>query len=81
VTLSVQLVGVYLVFATLIIPALATRKMGSRAILAGYLLSGLAYAVGLTLSAAYDYPAGPLIVWLLAVFALLINGRSLLRVS
>jgi zinc/manganese transport system permease protein len=78
VTLSVQLVGVYLVFASLIIPALATRNL-VHGLPAGYLLGALAYTLGLGLSAAYDYPAGPLIVWLLAASALLVNARFLLR--
>jgi zinc/manganese transport system permease protein len=58
VTLAVQLVGVYLVFATLIVPALATR----RHLAACYLLSAAGYAVGLALSVATDLPPGPLIV-------------------
>lgn len=62
VTLSVQLVGIYLVFATLIIPALATRKL-----LAGYALAALGYAAGLILSALFDLPAGPAIVCTLAL--------------
>jgi zinc/manganese transport system permease protein len=82
VTLSVQLVGVYLVFASLIIPALATRRSGShRGLPAGYLLGTLAYTLGLALSAAYDFPAGPLIVWLLALIALSFNAVAAARRS
>jgi zinc/manganese transport system permease protein len=62
VTLSVQLVGVYLVFATLIIPALATRTL-----LAGYVLAACGYAAGLIVSASIDLPAGPAIVCTLAL--------------
>src|SRR2546423_14017254 len=36
VTVSVQLVGVYLVFATLIVPPLATRRMGRRRLVAAW---------------------------------------------
>jgi zinc/manganese transport system permease protein len=62
VTVSVQLVGIYLVFATLIVPALASRRLqrGRRA--ACYLLGALGYAVGLPLSAVTDLPTGPLVV-------------------
>lgn len=74
VTASVQLVGVYLVFATLIIPALATRRLGLRAgLAAGYALGACAYLCGLVLSALTDLPAGPLIVWVLALFGLLLG--------
>lgn len=58
VTASVQLVGVYLVFTTLIVPALATR----RRLVAGYLLGTCGYAAGLGISLFSDLPPGPLIV-------------------
>ena len=41
VTASVQLVGVYLVFASLMVPALATRSLRKHALAAGYAI-GLA---------------------------------------
>lgn len=65
VTVSVQLVGLYLVFTTLIVPALAARRYARRAIACGYALSALAYAAGLALSVASDLPPGPLIVWVM----------------
>jgi zinc/manganese transport system permease protein len=65
VTVSVQLVGVYLVFATLIVPALATRGFRRR-LPAAYALAALAYAVGLGLSVATDLPSGPLVVCVIA---------------
>ena len=71
ITASVQLVGVYLVFASLILPALAVRGMPSRAAVpAGLALGALAYAAGLAASAALDWPAGPAIVVALAGTAL-----------
>jgi len=66
VTLSVQLVGLYLVFATLIVPALATRAMRRGRLAACYALGALGYAGGLALSLLRDLPAGPLIVCVLA---------------
>lgn len=65
VTISVQLVGVYLVFATLIIPALAARRLRRR-LLWSYALAAGAYGAGLALSLASDLPAGPLIVCTMA---------------
>ena len=49
VTVSVQLVGVYLVFATLIVPALATRGFARWRLAAcyGYAVGALGYAAGL----------------------------------
>ena len=76
VTASVQLVGVYLVFSSLIIPALATRALqGRRRHVGAYCLGAVGYALGLGLSAVLDLPSGAVIVWALAacgvVFALM----------
>ena len=67
VTLSVQLVGVYLVFASLIIPALAIRNMRSQALSWGYLIGVLGYLAGLIFSSWLDVPAGAMIVWTLTL--------------
>jgi zinc/manganese transport system permease protein len=68
VTISVQLVGVYLVFSSLIVPALAVYRYAPRRRLwLGLGLSVLSYAAGLALSALLDLPASPLIVWVMAV--------------
>ncbi|MDH4275118.1 MAG: metal ABC transporter permease, partial [Gammaproteobacteria bacterium] len=68
VTASVQLVGVYLVFASLIIPALALRYWPPRWVLpAAYVLGASAYALGLALSTHWDLPSGALIVLCLAL--------------
>ena len=67
VTASVQLVGVYLVFASLIVPAIATRKMPARSGLAwAYGVGAGGYALGILLSALFDLPTGAMIVWALA---------------
>ncbi len=72
ITVSVQLVGVYLVFASLIVPALATAGMRGRSrLVAAYVIGALGYASGLALSAVLDLPSGALIVWTLAGCALL----------
>jgi len=71
VTASVQLVGVYLVFASLIIPALGTRmQRGRRRHVVAYGIGALGYALGLALSALFDLPSGAVIVWTLAACAL-----------
>lgn len=72
VTLSVQLVGVYLVFASLIVPALATVSLSAgKRLLPGYALAAMGYASGLALSWLFDLPSGAVITWMLALFALL----------
>lgn len=72
VTASVQLVGVYLVFTSLIVPALATLRWKGRARVAiGYAVGALGYAIGLALSAVWDFPSGPTVVCTLAAVALL----------
>ena len=70
-TASVQLVGVYLVFSSLIIPALGTRDHdGARRLRIAYTVGALGYALGLALSALFDLPSGAVIVWTLAACAL-----------
>ena len=71
ITASVQLVGIYLVFASLILPALAIRQLSAGALPLGYLISVLAYALGLYLAALADLPAGAVIVVSLSVLSLL----------
>jgi zinc/manganese transport system permease protein len=70
VTVSVQLVGIYLVFATLIVPALATRRMSRARLAVCYLLGAVAYVTGLALSAISDLPAGPAIVCTISVLGM-----------
>ncbi len=77
VTASVQLVGVYLVFATLIVPALGSRNHAERRRLPlAYGISVAGYASGLVLSAALDLPSGALIVWCLAVLAVVAHAMA-----
>lgn len=72
VTASVQLVGVYLVFSSLIIPALATRTISKQttALFYAYLVGASGYLIGLLLSASTDLPSGAIIVWALVATAL-----------
>ena len=67
VTISVQLVGLYLVFASLIMPALATYFWRRARLAACYLIGIGGYAIGLLASAFLDLPAGAVIVWTLAL--------------
>jgi len=72
VTASVQLVGVYLVFSSLIVPALATLRLGGRRRLGlAYAVGAAGYALGLMLSAWLDLPSGAVIAWALAGCGLL----------
>jgi len=68
---SVRVIGVFLVFATLILPALAAHGLaGRRGLAVGYGVAAAGYALGLWLSVPLDLPAGPLIVCVLAALAL-----------
>ena len=71
VTISVQLVGLYLVFVTLVVPALATWYSRARRLLKGYLIGALGYVIGLAASLAADLPSGPMIVCAIAALGLL----------
>ncbi len=71
VTASVQIVGIYLVFASLIIPALATSRLQrGRGLAIAYVIGALSYFVGIVLSAAFDLPTGAIIVWAMAAIAI-----------
>ena len=72
VTVSVQLVGLYLVFTTLIVPALATRRFTRRRLTVAYALSVAGYALGLVTSALTDWPSGPAIVWVMSALAVFV---------
>lgn len=82
ITSAVDLVGVYLVFASLIMIPLATRGFakGKSRLMTAYGLSALAYAIGLTASAWWDLPSGATLVWCLAlvglIFVLARSGKS-----
>ena len=82
VTSSVQLVGVYLVFASLIIPALGSRRYAANLSLnVAYGIGVLGYGFGLFLSSILDLPSGAVIVWTIGFFALLprylIKGKQI----
>ena len=78
VTVSVQLVGVYLVFASLIVPALASHGLQQRRLATGFAIGAAGYAGGLSLSVLADLPAGAASVWMLAAAGLVV---ALLRAS
>ena len=67
VTASVQLVGVYLVFASLIVPALATHKLHNKRMVIAYAIGVTGYAAGLLFSVWLDLPTGAAIVWAMAL--------------
>ena len=70
ITSSVQLVGVYVVFASLILPALAVNTMTRRNVPVAMVASMLAVVGGISLSALGDYPAGPVMVFVFATVSI-----------
>jgi zinc/manganese transport system permease protein len=67
ITASVQLVGIYLVFASLIVPALSTWRQTKRRYLFAFVVGVTGYALGLLLSVWFDLPAGAAVVWAMAL--------------
>jgi zinc/manganese transport system permease protein len=71
ITASVQLVGVFLVFASLIVPALAARAVAARRPLVhGYAVGLGGYVLGLIGSTALDVPTGATVVCALVLTAI-----------
>lgn len=79
VTASVQLVGVYLVFASLIVPALATYRMRKWRMHCAFAIGIAGYALGLLFSTWLDLPAGAAIVWAMALLGGLFAGATKIR--
>lgn len=75
VTASVQLVGVYLVFSSLIMPALAVRQAPpGRQLALAWGAGALAYGLGLSVSAMLDLPSGAVVVIAMAVVCVLLSS-------
>ena len=69
ITSSVQLVGVYVVFASLILPALAARKGKGYVLWRAYASGAVAVIAAILVSAAADLPAGPFLALCFAISA------------
>src|SRR5882762_30612 len=80
VTVSVQLVGLFLVFSTLVVPALATFYSRPVRLLKAYSVGVLGYALGLVVSVVTDLPSGAMIVCAIVVvgvvFAAVLKPRA-----
>ncbi|HMH19889.1 MAG TPA: metal ABC transporter permease [Burkholderiales bacterium] len=81
VTMSLQLVGLYLVFITLVVPALATFYQRHRRYPKAYAVGVLGYAAGLLASLWLDFPSGAMIVCAIAAAGLLMAGLGRRRPS
>ncbi|MFO0997711.1 MAG: metal ABC transporter permease [Alphaproteobacteria bacterium] len=81
ITASVQLIGVFLVFASLIIPILtAVIVRAKRPVVTAYIVGLVGYSVGLACSAVFDFPTGAAIVCALFTIGLmtsLLAGRRM----
>ncbi len=75
VTASVQLVGVYLVFSSLIMPALAVRHAAARRQMPlAWAMGAAAYLIGLSASAVLDLPSGAVVVLAMALSGVLLSA-------
>ncbi|MQA66211.1 MAG: metal ABC transporter permease [Alphaproteobacteria bacterium] len=70
VTAAVRLVGVYVVFSSLILPALAVNTLDGPRLGMAWTSAGAAVAGGILVSGLLDLPAGPVLVVAFAVSAL-----------
>lgn len=70
-TASVQMVGVYVVFASLILPALAVNTMHGGRTVRAIAIGVIAVVAGIVVSALRDLPAGPVLVFTFAIAAIL----------
>ncbi len=69
-TASVQMVGVYVVFASLILPALAVNTLHGGRTIGAIAVGILAVIVGIVFSTLGDMPAGPVLVFTFAIAAI-----------
>jgi zinc/manganese transport system permease protein len=76
VTASVQMVGIYLVFSSLIIPALASRNATRLRLAKAYAVGALGYFFGLIASIVFDLPTGAIIVWAMAVVGIAFSAAE-----
>jgi zinc/manganese transport system permease protein len=76
VTVSVQLVGLYLVFSTLVVPALATYYVTHLRYFKAYCVGVLGYAVGLLASLWMDLPSGAMIVCAMVGIAMIVAAQG-----
>jgi zinc/manganese transport system permease protein len=79
VTASVQMVGVYLVFSSLIIPALASRNATRFRLAKAYAVGGLGYLFGLIASTLFDLPTGAIVVWAMAIVGIALSTMERTR--
>jgi len=70
ITFSVQIVGVYLVFSSLVIPAFVVYREKRSPLKHAFFLGGLGYIIGLFASMYFDIPTGATIVWSLFMISL-----------
>jgi len=81
VTVSVQLVGLFLVFTTLVVPALATFYSRHLRLTKAYTIGTLGYAAGLFVSVVTDLPSGAMIVCAIVVVGMLMAFVTAPRTS
>jgi zinc/manganese transport system permease protein len=80
ITSSVQLVGIYVVFASLILPALAVSK-NHNSIFYSYLCGLLAMCLGMVAALIFDLPAGGVIVVSYILVAYIIYKINYIKVT
>lgn len=78
ITVSVQLVGVYMVFASLVLPAIASLGLtGKKRLIIGYVVGVIGLVMGLLLSMQFDLATGPTIICCLFIIVVIKLLRDL----
>jgi len=83
ITFSVQIAGIYLVFASLILPAIATCRINENfKLISGYVVALICITAGLFFAVLFDLPTGPMIVCTYFIFSMifLIASYKLIKV-
>ena len=72
ITISVKIIGIYLVFATLILPPISTILLKRRKFFISILVAFLSYFLGLAFSFWIDLPTSPLIIVIMGILSFIL---------
>ena len=72
ITISVKIIGIYLVFASLILPPISTLLVKRYKFQLAFLVAFISYALGLALSFWFDLPTSPLIIVTMGIISFIL---------
>ena len=77
ITISVKVIGIYLVFATLILPPISTILLNRHKFLISILVAFLSYFLGLAFSFWIDLPTSPLVIVVMGILSFILMITNL----